>query len=181
MYPYPWAQNSTSTEIGRCHVDALTFASLVTAVLINREQPARNIRCLYGLYTPPDRRYGYPEAHTVSWIQSDNATRGWLQSSLQHQERMLFAVYNSANEDGPPPQGLRWLDCAPFYPQREYMDILEEADQVEIAADERDGVGIRAPRTYLRREDTFPVGGRPQVRHSRYPVGGRPQVRHSRS
>jgi hypothetical protein len=120
LYPYRWGVNSTSTEISRCSIDNPTFAFLVTALLINCGQPRRNICGIYGIYTAPDRRYGYPEAYTVSWIQSKNATRGWLQSSLQHQERMLFAVYNSANMDGPPPAGLNWLDCAPFMRLREY-------------------------------------------------------------
>jgi hypothetical protein len=154
LYPYPWAQNSTCTEISRCSVDTPTFASLVTALLINRGQPRRDIRGIYGVYTVPDRRYGYPEAHTVSWIQSDNATRRWRQSSVQHQEWMLFPVYNSANMNGPPPAGFNWLDCAPFMPLREYQEVLEE-EEADIAADAADGANIRRPRIYPRLEETF--------------------------
>jgi hypothetical protein len=68
---------------------------------------------------------------------------------------MLFAVYNSAIMDGPPPAGLNWLDCAPFMPLREYQEVLEEEAKAEIAADAADGANIRRPRIYPRAEETF--------------------------
>jgi hypothetical protein len=68
---------------------------------------------------------------------------------------MLFAVYNSANMDGPPPAGLNWLDCAPFMPPHEYQEVLEGEEEAQIAADAADGANIRRPRIYPRLEETF--------------------------
>jgi hypothetical protein len=39
LYPQPWAQNSTSTEISHFPVDTPTFAPLVTTLLINCGKP----------------------------------------------------------------------------------------------------------------------------------------------
>jgi hypothetical protein len=68
---------------------------------------------------------------------------------------MLFAVYNSANMDGPPPAGLNWLDGAPFMPLHEYQEVLKEKEAAEIAADAADGGNIRRPRMCPRLEETF--------------------------
>jgi hypothetical protein len=96
--------------------------------------------------TPDDIHWVLP--HQVSWIISDNSTKGRVTATARYRRWVIFAVYRSQVNDGPPPDGrTAWLDCREFLPPPEaeaYIDRGEDDDRPRLDDDQAENEAAEA-------------------------------------